>query len=356
MEDLVKKYLQEKYGENYDQKAQGDYDSAKDTNRWANLGSNIGDVIAGNKVGSANDYFQNLNKQAKENTIGKIDKDRDQFIDNNIKSGQMADIQRKNDQSDPNSQPSQAFRKIMESKYGDVVKSYGDSWKNVTAADQDNIFKPLQLKEQMDARREQARILAGQRSDARQDKQDEKNTKRQEKIDEREQTLAVPGYTRSGEVLQKPEEAMKFRKATAVADQMSKKLNRMKELVNEYGSYENGGSGGQEMESLATEIQLLGKSPELYELGVLAGPDLTLLEKITSDPTSLKSMFTRDSTRKTQIETQLKSMQQKLESTSKSLGYNKKQEFDVPETKVVNGIQYSKVPGGWKATTETAKR
>jgi hypothetical protein len=155
---------------------------------------------------------------------------------------------------------------------------------------------------------------AGQR-----DKQDARDEKKAEK----ELTLAVPGFERTGEVLPKAEEAVKFRKATAVSDQLNRKLNRMRELVTDKGSFEYGGKTGQEMESLATEIQLLGKSPELYELGVLTGPDLSLLEKITSDPSSMSSLFTRDGTRIQQIDSQVKSIQNKLDSTAKSLGYQK---------------------------------
>jgi hypothetical protein len=144
--------------------------------------------------------------------------------------------------------------------------------------------------------------------------------------DEKEAALTVPGYERTGEVKPAPAEAQKFRKATATSEQLLSKLNRMQQLVKDKGSFEYGGNAGQEMESLATEIMLIGKSPELYELGVLTGPDLGLLEKITSDPSSIKSLFTRDSTRKTQLETQIKSIKQKLESTSKSLGYKAKSE------------------------------
>lgn len=164
--------------------------------------------------------------------------------------------------------------------------------------------------------RDERRMLAGIRQQDRLDA-------REQKMQDRDLQLAVPGFERTGEVLPRAEEAVKFRKATATADDLSAKLDRMKQLVKDKGSFEYGGNAGQEMEALATEIQLLGKSPELYELGVLTGPDLSLLQKITADPSSMSSLFTRDGTRLQQIDSQLGSINQKLDSTSKSLGYKR---------------------------------
>jgi hypothetical protein len=170
------------------------------------------------------------------------------------------------------------------------------------------------------ADRREARALRQQNVDL---MRSDRMGQREEKQGERELALGVPGFERTGEVLPKPEEAAKFRKATATAEQLSSKLNRMRDLVGEVGSFEYGGSKGQEMESLATEIQLLSKNQDMYDLGVLTGPDMGLLQKITADPSSFSSLMTRDSTRKTQIDTQLKSIQNKLESTGKSLGYKR---------------------------------
>lgn len=142
-----------------------------------------------------------------------------------------------------------------------------------------------------------------------------------QKRNDKELSLAVPGYERTGDVLPKAEEAQKFREATADASQLTSKLNRLRELVNKYGSFEWGGEAGQEMSSLATEIQLLSKSPSMYSLGVLTGPDLEILKKITADPSDMSSLFTRDSTRKAQINAQLASIENKLASKAASLGY-----------------------------------
>jgi hypothetical protein len=187
----------------------------------------------------------------------------------------------------------------------------------------------------------------------RQDRLDAKAEKRQD----REETLAVPGYERTGEVLQRPEEAQKMRNAVSSAEQLQSKLQRLRDLVggnkekgvNAVGSFEWGGTAGQEMESLATEIQLLSKNEDMYQLGVLTGPDMGLLQKITADPSSLSSMFTRDSTRLKQIDTQLKSVKDKLASTAKSRGYRPADKASShTDTKIVDGRTYTKVKGGWE--------
>lgn len=298
-----------------------------DENSKYDLGGNamaalaaLGAGFQGRDSGAAGSAVLARNKAGRDEKLAQFDTGRDQAI--------------KNENIDPMSGRSVAFRKSIEANFPEIAKAYGENWADVSAADQDRIFEPLKLKETIDARKAMAeeqraerRFLAGMKQ---QDREDIRNDKKQEKLDQ----LAVPGYERTGEVMQKPEEAMKFRKATATADQLGRKLDRMKQLVAENGSFEWGGQGGQEMESLATEIQLLGKSPELYELGVLAGPDLTLLEKITSDPSSMKSLFTRDSTRQQQLDTQIGSIRDKLDASSKSMGYKKNTPAAAPEQKL----------------------
>ena len=213
-----------------------------------------------------------------------------------------------------------------------MANAYGADFDKISAGDMENIMNPLRLKENVEARKEAARLANVGRIDAREDRNYERQQKRDEKLEERDKTLAVPGYVRTGEVLPKAEEAVKFRKATATSNALSDKLNRMRELVKQNGSFEWGGEAGTEMESLATEIQLLGKSPELYELGVLAGPDLSLLQKITADPSSMSSLFTRDSSRNKQIDSQLSSLQNKLKTTGASMGYKKANELPAGKT------------------------
>ena len=292
-----------KYGDTAMAQAEADAADQKSNLGWTQFAAGMGDALAGRDPSNSAKNFQDIRKGIDDSTIGSLER---------RKAGAMKNVEVKKslNNSDPNSKESLNFRKMMESQFPKVAAQYGDSWANVSAADQDNIFKPLQLKETVEARKQAAALMAG-----------EKQAKLDEKRELKNQALAVPGFERTGEVMPKEEEAAKFRKATAVSKQLSAKLDRMKQLVAENGSFEYGGNAGTEMESLATEIQLLGKSPELYELGVLAGPDLNLLQKITADPTSLDSLFTRDSSRQKQLDSQITSIKSKLGTTASSLGY-----------------------------------
>ena len=59
---------------------------------------------------------------------------------------------------------------------------------------------------------------------------------------------------------------------------------------------------------------------------------LSLLQKITADPSSMSSLFTRDSSRNKQIDSQLSSLQNKLKTTGASMGYKKANELPAGKT------------------------
>ena len=321
MNPLLKQYLASKLGANYEQDKEAALNDAQSNSRWGNLLGDFGDVVAGKSVGSTDAFF-NAQKSAAKNKYA--DKEKSALADYDIESKMKSDRTSQEmaaKEADPMSQESKLVQSLavkMGMPQEQAVGLTAAKWKQISPA----LEKMYQIEQNKISRQDALNTRAQERAD-----------KREEKMSDKELKLAVPGFARTGEVMPSEQEAQKFRKATAVSDQLTKKLDRMKELVKSHGSFEYGGTAGQEMEALATEIQLLGKSPELYELGVLTGPDLTLLEKITSDPTSMSSLFTRDKTRQKQIDTQVESLKQKLQSTSKSLGYKSKDE--APQKKIV---------------------
>ena len=134
MDDMLQKYLKDKYGENYDQKAQEDFDSARNQNRFAQLGSDLGDAIAGQKVGSGDQFFQGLNKQAKENTVGKIEADKNQYVKGKKDAADLKDLMTREEiemaQKDPNNRQSVIARALAK-KYNLPVQDT-DSYKDVS--------------------------------------------------------------------------------------------------------------------------------------------------------------------------------------------------------------------------------
>lgn len=226
MNPLITDYLKQKYGENYEEDAKAKYNDSLDTNNTANLFSNLGDVIAGKNVGSNNAYFQKQNELAKENTIGQIDKDRKSFMETAGFENQQKEAQTKQAAFDPNSSQSVSFRKMMERSFPDVAKSYGDSWANVSAGDQDNIFKPLKLREDIDSRKQQAQILAGQRSDA----AETRKALQEQKLDEKMQGLKTPYGIANTE-----DDAKKLKEGHESKKNFDEKLNEMIKLREKHG-------------------------------------------------------------------------------------------------------------------------
>lgn len=125
---------------------------------WAQFAAGIGDAMAGRSPSESAKTFDNIRSNIKDETIGQAMRDKAQSA-TDFKNKQMMD------QSDPNSQQSQAFRKIIEAQFPNVAKSFGSNWSQVSAADKENIFEPLKLKENIDSRKEQMRILAQGRQD-----------------------------------------------------------------------------------------------------------------------------------------------------------------------------------------------
>ena len=191
----------------------------------------------------------------------------------------------------------------------------------IASTEASNAFRANEGDKNRQAGIERARIIAGASRLNAEERRADRNEALETKKTEKELQLAVPGYERTGEVLPKVEEAQKFRDATAEANNLVKSLTRLKELVKNHGPYEYGGEAGAEMKSLVRDIQLQSKGPAMYQLGVLAGPDMEILEDITSDPESFSSMFTREGTRQSQIDTQLEALAQRIGSKAKALGY-----------------------------------
>lgn len=137
----------------------------------------LGGAISGRGTSANDSSFSNIYKNIKSQETGRV-KEHSEALRQQEKDKREADL------FDPNSDRSKAFRGIIEKNFPDVAKSYAANWNNVSAADQDSIFRPLQLKENIESRKENARILSQQRNDAAQLRKDEKTEKEQKKVDE----------------------------------------------------------------------------------------------------------------------------------------------------------------------------
>jgi hypothetical protein len=137
MNEQVRQYLLSKFGPDFEKKSQEDLDEQNSRINKANLFAGIGDAIAGNKVGSSDGFFDQLKKQAKENTTGKIDKAKKEYSDELT----LQKTQNEAALEDPNSQDSAAVRALLDKFQPGLRKSMGDEAFNKIKASQFPTFQ-----------------------------------------------------------------------------------------------------------------------------------------------------------------------------------------------------------------------
>lgn len=93
MNDLVNEYLKKKYGENFEADAQKQYDETSGNLAGAGFVGDIGSLIAGGKVGANDEYFAGLKKQAKANTLGKVEQAKEGLLKDYTLNKVMAEDQ-----------------------------------------------------------------------------------------------------------------------------------------------------------------------------------------------------------------------------------------------------------------------
>ncbi len=121
--------------------------SEQDNTSLAQMASGIGAALAGRDPGSVDSYYKDLRGEIKDKNIGEF---------NRQKAAQS---------SDPNSQRSISFRKLVESTMPNIAKAYGPKWNMVTEEDGKNILNFGSMRENIEARKQQAQILMGQKKD-----------------------------------------------------------------------------------------------------------------------------------------------------------------------------------------------
>lgn len=184
----VQSNIKSKYGlldgEEYDKQlkaAQEDADSRRSGLGWAQFAAGIGDAFAGRDPSNTARNFQQIRQDIQNNTVGNLENRRKAQMENLSSNSAMDKMQRDNDLFDPKSGQSMAFRKIIEAQFPSVVKAYGENWDNVSAGDKENIFQPLKLKEEIDARRQNTQMMAEARKDQRDLIQEERQKTRDDK-------------------------------------------------------------------------------------------------------------------------------------------------------------------------------
>lgn len=267
MEGLIENYLKQKYGEDYQKKAEEDYIERSDRANTGAFMSSIGDALAGRAPGSQNEYFNQLKKTAKEDTIGKLENDKKSYMANTEFNNKQADF-------DPNSSRSLAFRNTLKNQFPSLANAYGADFDHIAAGDMENIMNPLRLKETVQARKESARLMSQQRSDSKQEKIDEKR----EKIDEKMQTLQTPFGTANT-----PDDAKQLKEAYESKKNFDGKIQELIGLRTKYGGEAMNREAVARGKQLSKDLLLEYKN--MAKLGVLSKSDEDIINAIIpADP------------------------------------------------------------------------
>jgi hypothetical protein len=121
-----------------------------------------------------------------------------------------------------------------------------------------------------------------------------KNEATRKKLDaagEPDPLLAVEGYVPRKGFKVKPEVAEKLRGAQADTATMEEGLDELMALYRQHRNQVLPGAARARMSSLATHLQLTAKGPTMFGLGVIAGPDMDLLNAVITNPTKKDATF-----------------------------------------------------------------
>lgn len=295
-------------------KAKADLESRNSGLAEANLFSNLGDVIAGKNVGSGNKVFDGIRERNKAETVGQVDDDFKAERENYAFDNQQKEQGRKDALHDPNSQQSIAFRKAMESVAPSIAKHYGDDWKNVTAADQDLIFKPVQFKESQETRRQAAALAAQTRGDSLAAKKAEKDDKKKQSMNEIED---------------------RRQNINSAIDTLTKQIDN-------YGTFEMIGPENQNMERLIDQVAT--DMAKLMDPNSVARPNEVELVKQGLVQSGFKNS---NKTAKKILADFKNEVKRRADSAYKIRGLEAPAGSE-PETKIIQGKTYKKVQGGWE--------
>lgn len=209
----------DKFNDDAYEKVKADSESRQEGLSGLQFLAGFGDALAQRSPSESAKNFDKIRTNIKDETIGQFQRDKNQAVDD-FKNKQMMD------NYSPDSQQSIAFRKMIEAKFPDVAKSYGKMWDQVSAADKENIFEPLKLKENIEARKDAMRIAAMGRQDA-------LNSKLADKADKKKQAMNEVEDRRQN---------------------INSNIFKLKQMIDEDGTWEMMGSHNQDMDRLVEQI------------------------------------------------------------------------------------------------------
>lgn len=274
--------------------------SEQDDTSFAQMASGIGAALAGRDPGSVDNYYSDLRKNIQDRNVGEF---------NRQKAAQS---------SDPKSQKSIAFRKLVESTMPNIAKSYGPKWDLVTEEDGKNILNFGSMRENIEARKQTAEILKG--------------TKAAEKTDKLRTTMNEIEDRRQN---------------------INANLEQLKSMVDDKGTFESFGSHNQDMDRLieqtATDMAKLMDPSSVARPAEVEAVKKTLIKpgfaNTNATAKDILNNFQSEVDRRASSAYKIRG----LEAPTNRPAAVSAGAASTPASKVVNGKKYIKVPGGWKA-------
>jgi hypothetical protein len=259
--------------------------------------SGLGGALSGRGFEPTQQAFSQIQKNLYDTEVGALDRKQKREKDNHA-------FTKEKDKSDPNSAQSQNFRKIIEANFPNIAKAYGEQWSQVTAADKNAIFKPLQLKEQIEGRKEQARILSSQREEAQREKTESKKAAAQQKIDESQYRYNI----------------------------LNTNLNKLQKLVEENGTNSLVGAEGDEMDSLVYQAAV-DYAKLVDPESVAREGEVAAAQKYMIPFRNNYGLTTRASTALEQIKNYKASLDERLKARNDSKGLSLRSKTEAPPQK-----------------------
>jgi multidrug efflux pump subunit AcrA (membrane-fusion protein) len=149
-------------------------------------------------------------------------------------------------------------------------------------------------------------------------------------------SASVVGFEKVADTGARPLEIEKFRNSATSFKSLIDDIDKYKDMIKKYGSFENPYSTtGAEMQAVARRIQMTAKNSDFFALGVLAGPDLELLESIIPTSSKISNIFKSSEAAVAQINSFKESLDKKLNDKAASLGFRRSkplEETTIPQT------------------------
>jgi hypothetical protein len=140
----------------------------------------------------------------------------------------------------------------------------------------------------------------------------------------KEEAVQVPGWQKTQNVPIEKAELKQFRDRSAKVPRVIEKIEKLKSLITKYGAYENPyGEAGVMMRQLNNDLKLDLKGPEFKALGVLAGPDMEILEALIPDPSSWQNALRGDKSVTRSLDALKENLEKDIEAGGRQLGFTR---------------------------------